>query len=161
MHHLDEHAFHRNPAHFSPDIEQTQAASAVSHGVQTHTTICVGGSIETGHVLTASMPLWQKVQKARESQAQNSGVPMVLRDEAPDGFPGQASASPEELQALLDSSFQLGLQNEMAPVQILQALRVRSEAKMISVGTLRRLVAELLKHLRCYGYVFLCTFRAC
>ena len=92
-------------------------------------------AIFSGHVLTTSLPLWQRV---REEGPIKTSPEMVRR----------------ELDVLLHSSFQLGLRNEIAPVQILQLLRMRNAqmpGKAMKVQDLQRLAAELGKYLKCHG----------
>lgn len=90
-------------------------------------------AIFSGHVLTASMPLWQQLRQRRPASEKG-----LVRG---------------ELRHLLDTSYQLGLNGEIAPVQVLEVVRSRSEVKTITVRDLRNLAQELVTHLNCYGCV--------
>ena len=83
------------------------------------------------------MPLWQRVR---------ASGPIDFSEE-------QAETTRREIVQLLHSSYQLGLQHEVTPVQVLQALRDRALQTFISIATMRVLVTEMRKILRCYGYV--------
>ncbi|KAF2096855.1 hypothetical protein NA57DRAFT_58741 [Rhizodiscina lignyota] len=130
MHHLEE-------AHFGPLAHPFDAHTFLDPGLQP--TIHPEDDPEalySGHVLTASMPLWQKVREDGPVKT----APEIMR---------------RELNSLLNSSYQLGLRNEIAPVQILQLLRMRHaeiREKSITVENLNMLANELTKYLRCYGF---------
>ena len=131
---------HLHESHFGPLAHPFDAHKFLDPAAQpTNSPEDDPEAVISGHVLTASMPLWQKVKEE-----------------------GPVKTSPEairkELDTLLNSSFQLGLRNEIAPVQILQLLRMRNAEmpeKVITVQDLQRLAEELVKYLKCYGQVYL------
>jgi hypothetical protein len=131
MHHLED-------SHFGPLAHQFDPHTFLDPGLQPSTNPEDDpDAVFSGHVLTASMPLWQKVRQE-----------------------GSVKTSPDavrrELSSLLESSYQLGLRNEIAPVQIMQLLRMRRaelKDRVITVEDLKRLANGLEQYLRCYGYV--------
>lgn len=126
---------HLHESHFSPHANPFDAQTFFTPGSR-----AVGHTedepeaVFSGHVLTTSMPLWREL---KENGPTNSSPELARK----------------ELRNLLSTSYRLGLRNEIAPVQILELLRMRAVRRSITVQHLRNLAVELSQHLRCYGYV--------
>lgn len=129
MHHLD-------AAHFGSHVHPFNAHTFLDPGLHpSNSPEDDPEALFSGHVLTTSMPLWQKI-----------------REEGP--MKTSSEIARKEIDMLLSSSFQLGLRNEIAPVQILQLLRMRNEERRnnyMTIEDLKRLAVELRKYLKCYG----------
>lgn len=134
MEHLDQSHFGPHEHQFNAGTFFTPGSHVVNPAEYQAEDDEKGKALFSGHVLTASMPLWQKVSEG-----------------------GPINTSPEitrkELDALLHQSFQLGLKNEVAPVQVLELIRMRANegTRTITIENIRKVVSELSIHLKCYG----------
>lgn len=129
MKHLEEAHFHPHAQPFDAQGFFTPGSHPAGH------TEDEPEAIFSGHVLTTSMPLWQKIK-----QEGHYTSPVLSPD-----------ARRTELSTLLSTSYSLGLRGEIAPVQILEILRYRAKTRTITVQQLQSLAKALKEHLRCYG----------
>lgn len=128
---------HLHQNHFDPHAPPFNAQQFLAPGSQpVGKTEDEPEAIISGHVLTASMPLWRKIKQ--DGHAMASSTPDARR---------------AELSTLLNSSFRLGLRGEIAPVQILEILKFRAQTTAITVSQLQLLAGELSQYLKCYGCV--------